>query len=54
MSFQKGIEEKVKQLTVEDVSKAIKKYFKPLSQWTVVNAGDFKNMLEVKNTSLKN
>lgn len=44
MSFQASIEEKVKQLTVEDVNKAIKKYFKPLDQWTVINAGDFEKM----------
>ncbi len=54
MNFHKGIEEKVKKLTVEDVNKIIKKYFKPLSDWTVVNAGDFKNMLEVSSDKLKN
>jgi len=43
MMFQKNIEDQVKSLTVEDVNKVIKKYFKPLNQWTVVNAGDFKN-----------
>ncbi|MCW5520990.1 insulinase family protein [Aureitalea sp. L0-47] len=55
MMFQKGIEEKVKKLTVEDVNAIIKKYFKPITEWTVVNAGDFKNMLEVsKDDKLKN
>lgn len=42
MDFQKDIEASVKQLTVEDVNAAIKKYIKPFSNWTVVNAGDFK------------
>lgn len=42
MDFHKGIEAKVKSLTVADVNKAIKKYVKPFSDWTVVNAGDFK------------
>jgi zinc protease len=41
MMFHKKIEEKVTNLTVEDVNKVIKKYFKPLDKWTVVNAGDF-------------
>ncbi|WP_053971655.1 pitrilysin family protein [Mangrovimonas sp. ST2L15] len=41
MNFQKDIEEKVKKLTVKDVNKAIKKYFKTFDQWTVVYAGDF-------------
>lgn len=47
MNFQKQIEEKIKRLTVEDVNKAIKKYFKPLEEWTVVNAGDFENMIDL-------
>jgi len=42
MSYHKGIEEKVKALTVSDVNTAIKKHLKPFSEWTVVNAGDFK------------
>ncbi len=42
MAFQKAIEEKVSQLTVSQVNRAIKKYLKPLEQWSVVNAGDFK------------
>ena len=54
MNFQKSVEEKVKKLTVDDVNKVIKKYFKPLSEWTVVNAGDFNNMLEVKEAEVKN
>lgn len=44
--FQKALEEKVKNLTVEDVNKAIKTYFKPYKDWTIVNAGDFKNTIE--------
>lgn len=42
MAFQKNTEDKVAKLTVADVNRAVKKYLKPLSQWTVVNAGDFK------------
>ncbi len=42
MSFHKDLEAKVKTLTVSDVNAAIKKYMKPFSEWTVVNAGDFK------------
>lgn len=42
MDFQKSIEEKISKLTVADVNNAIKKYIKPLEQWTMVNAGDFK------------
>nr|WP_297783137.1 pitrilysin family protein [uncultured Allomuricauda sp.] len=41
IEFQKEIEAKMKALTKEDVNKAIKKYIKPLSEWTVVNGGDF-------------
>jgi zinc protease len=42
MNFHKEMEQKVTALTVDDVNKAIKKYMKPFSEWTVVNAGDFK------------
>jgi len=42
MDFQKTLEEKVKNLTVSDVNKAILKYIKPYENWTVINAGDFK------------
>ncbi|SDQ06076.1 M16 family metallopeptidase [Flagellimonas zhangzhouensis] len=42
MDFHKGIEAKMKALTKEDVNKAIKKYIKPFSDWTIVNGGDFK------------
>ncbi|MEJ2162577.1 MAG: pitrilysin family protein [Robiginitalea sp.] len=42
MEFHKEMEEKVSKLTVEDVNKAIRKYMKPYDQWSVVNAGDFK------------
>lgn len=49
MMFQKGIEDKVTSLTVEDVNKVIKKYFKTFDNWTVVNAGDFEKSPEIKN-----
>ncbi|SDS86436.1 M16 family metallopeptidase [Winogradskyella sediminis] len=52
MMFQKGIEEQVKSLTVEDVNKAIKTYFKEFKNWTVVNAGDYENF-EIKKTDTK-
>jgi zinc protease len=42
MDFQKNLEAKMKSLTKEDVEKAIKKYIKPFSEWTIVNGGDFK------------
>ncbi|NNF19767.1 MAG: insulinase family protein, partial [Flavobacteriaceae bacterium] len=42
MEFHKSIEDKVTSLTVEEVNAAIKKYIKPFTEWTVVNAGDFK------------
>ena len=48
MMFQKEIEEKVKKLTVEDVNKAIKTYFKEMDKWSVVNGGDFKEY-DIKN-----
>ncbi|MEL6812417.1 MAG: pitrilysin family protein [Bacteroidota bacterium] len=54
MGFQKDVEAKVKKLTVADVNAVIKKYFKPLKEWTVVNAGDFDNMLEVNKSEIKN
>ena len=41
MMFYKNIEDKVTNLTVKDVNKAIKKYFKTFENWTVINAGDF-------------
>tara|TARA_R110002096_G_scaffold9533_8_gene37649 strand:- start:9388 stop:12147 length:2760 start_codon:yes stop_codon:yes gene_type:complete len=41
MMFYKAIEDKVTSLTVEDVNKVIRKYFKTFDKWTVVNAGDF-------------
>ena len=46
MSFQKNLEEKMKKLTVEDINRTIKKYFKTYDKWTVVNAGDFKNEIK--------
>jgi len=48
MMFYKGIEDKVNSLTVEDINKAIKKYFKTFDNWTVINAGDFKPAPEIK------
>ena len=41
MSFQASLESQVSALTVEKVNAVIKKYFKSLDQWTVVNGGDF-------------
>ena len=41
MMFYKNIEGAVTSLTVDDVNKVIKKYFKTFDKWTVVNAGDF-------------
>ncbi|MEZ4803393.1 MAG: pitrilysin family protein [Gelidibacter sp.] len=52
MNFQKKIEEKVKSLSVDDVNKAIKTYFKDFDKWTVVNGGDFENP-EIKNKEEK-
>ncbi|MEW4925139.1 pitrilysin family protein [Algibacter sp. 2305UL17-15] len=48
MLFHKAIEDKVTSLTVEDVNKVIKKYFKTFENWTVVNAGDFEKQPEIK------
>jgi len=45
LNFQKNLEEKVKSLTVEQVNAAIKENFKNFDQWTVVNAGDFNNLI---------
>jgi zinc protease len=42
MEFHKAIEADVSALTVDDVNKAIRKYMKPYDEWTVVNAGDYK------------
>ncbi|WP_100615669.1 M16 family metallopeptidase [Confluentibacter citreus] len=53
MMFHKGIEDKVTSLTVEDVNKVIKKYFKTLDKWTVVNAGDFVEDADIKSTDKK-
>ncbi|MCK7591788.1 insulinase family protein [Subsaxibacter sp. CAU 1640] len=52
MNFQKDIEAKVKALTVDDVNKVIKQYFKEFDKWSVVNGGDFENP-EIKNKSEK-
>ena len=41
MAFHATLESQVNSLTVEKVNAAIKKYFKSLDQWTVVNGGDF-------------
>jgi zinc protease len=42
MSYHQQMEERMSRLTVADVNAAIQKYLKPFEQWTVVNAGDFK------------
>jgi zinc protease len=42
MSFHKELESSVTSLTVDAVNAVIKKYFKPLEDWTVVSGGDFK------------
>lgn len=52
MMFQKNIEEQVKSLTVEDVNKAIRTYFKDFKDWSVVNGGDFENY-EIKTEEKK-
>lgn len=52
MAFQKNVEERVKNLTVEDVNRVIKKYFKNMENWTVVNGGDF-DTLEIKQDAKK-
>lgn len=54
LTFQKSLENKVKKLTVKDVNRAIKKHFKTFDKWTVVNAGDFKNTINVKKKKIKN
>ena len=41
MTFHAALESQVSALTVEKVNAVIKKYFKSLDQWTVVNGGDF-------------
>lgn len=48
MMFYKAVEDKVTSLSVEDVNKVIKKYFKTFDKWTVVNAGDFEKAPEIK------
>ena len=48
LNFQRNIESKIQDLTVEDINNVIKKYFKGFDEWTVVNAGDFKNLLETE------
>jgi len=48
LNFQKDLEEKVKGLTVEEVNSVIKKHFKTFEHWTVVNAGDFNNLIQDK------
>ena len=42
MTFYAALESQVSALTVEKVNAVIKKYFKSLDNWTVVNGGDFK------------
>jgi len=52
LSFQKAIEAKVSSLTIADVNKVIKKYFKAFEDWTVVNAGDFEDF-DIKKVTKK-
>lgn len=52
MTFHKNIEDQVEKLSVEDVNKVIKKYFKAYEDWTVVNGGDFENF-EIKTDAKK-
>ena len=52
MKFQENVEKEVKNLTVEDVNKVIKRYFKNFGNWTVVNGGDFDNF-EIKKDDKK-
>lgn len=47
MAFQENVEKQIEKLSVDDVNKAIKKYFKDFEHWTVVNGGDFDNF-EIK------
>jgi len=47
INFQKNVEENIKNLTVEDVNRVIKKHFKKYKDWTIVNAGDFKNLVNL-------
>lgn len=54
ISFQKNLEENMKKLTVEDVNRSIKKYFKNYDKWTVVNAGDFKNEIKKQTNQINN
>lgn len=53
MMFQKNIQDKVTSLTVEDVNKVIKKYFKTFENWMVINAGDFVDNPEIKTEDKK-
>jgi zinc protease len=53
MVFHKKIEDKITSLTVEDVNKVIKKYFKTFENWTVINAGDFVDNPEIKTENKK-
>jgi len=53
LNFQKELEANVNKLTVESVNMAIKKHFKTLDKWTVVNAGDFKNLVNLEQNKAK-
>jgi zinc protease len=53
LNFQKNVESKIKSLTVEDVNNAIKKHFKMYENWTVVNAGDFTNLINLDQEKTK-
>lgn len=47
IKFQKNIEDKLSNLTIEDVNRVITKYFKTFDKWSVINAGDFKNEIKI-------
>jgi zinc protease len=53
LNFQKDVESKLKSLTVEDVNNAIRKHFKTYENWTVVNAGDFTNLINLDQEKTK-
>ncbi len=48
LNFQRQLEDRISKLTVEDVNNAIRKHFKSYDKWTVVNAGDFKNLVNLE------
>lgn len=54
INFQKNVEKNIKSLTVEEVNRVIKKYFKTLENWTVVSAGDFSDHVNLDQSKPKN